>query len=232
MLGALFAGQLNSGINTAYVMLHLALNPNWLNRVREEVALIADRYALDTSLPLADRLIHIPLEAWDNELPTVDLCLRETIRLHMVGNTFRQNTSGQDIPIDKEGTEVIPKGAFATWSLGDAHWNPDIYLEPDRWDPGRYEAGRAEDKKQTHAYVGWGVARHPCLGMRFAKIENNVIVAFFLAYFDDFSVVGRNGEAVDDLPPTDRNRSTAHKPRERVFLKYTTSGTQRPDANS
>lgn len=220
VLGALFAGQLNSGINTAYVLLHLAIHTSWLDRVREEVNAVADRYAPDTSLSLADRLMKVPLEGWESDFPITDLCLKETIRLFMVGTAFRKNTSGQDIRINASGAEVIPKDTFVTFALGDVHYDPTIYLEPDAWDPSRYLPDRAEDSKQTHAYIGWGAARHPCLGMRFAKIENNIIVAFFVAYFDNLSVVGKDGKAVKKIPLADRNRASAHKPKERIFLKY------------
>lgn len=181
---------------------------------------MAERYAPDSSMSLADRLMQVPSEAWEIEFPFVDMCLRETIRLHMVGTAFRKNTSGQDIAIDKEGKEVIPRDAYVTFALGDVHYDPDIYQSPYAWDPSRYETQRAEDKQRTHAYVGWGVARHPCLGMRFAKMENNIIVAFFLAYFDNLRVVDRSGNQVDRIPAADKNRTTSHKPKERVFIKY------------
>jgi len=39
----------------------------------------------------------------------------------------------------------------------DTHMNPDIYSDPETFDPSRYEEGREEDKRQTFAYMGWGV---------------------------------------------------------------------------
>lgn len=172
----------------------------------------------DPSLPLPDRVTQLPYEAWENDFPLADICLKETIRMHMVGAAFRQNTSAQDIPIDAEGREVIPAGAYATFALGDVHYDPNIYPDPDEWDPSRFERG--EDAKEKYAYVGWGVARHPCLGMRFAKIENNILVAFFLAYFENLRLEDQSGKPVSRIPPVDRNGVSAHKPRERVFLRW------------
>lgn len=40
--------------------------------------------------------------------------------------------------------------------------NPKIYEDPYKWDPARYDPGRAEDKKIPHGYIGWGSGRHPC----------------------------------------------------------------------
>ena len=69
----------------------------------------------------------------------------------------------------------------------------------------------------------WGLARHPCLGMRFAKLENNLITAFFLAYFDDLKLVDAKGQETSRLPHTNRNKWTAAKPEGKVFLKYRAS---------
>lgn len=44
--------------------------------------------------------------------------------------------------------------------------DPSVYPNPEKWDPSRYLPDRAEDKKVSMGYLGWGIARHPCLGMR------------------------------------------------------------------
>ena len=63
-------------------------------------------------------------------------------------------------------------------------------------------------------------ARHPCLGMRFAKLENTLIVAFFVAYFDEIKLSDSEGKETTKIPPTDRNANAAGKPAEKVYLKY------------
>ncbi|KAK5120820.1 hypothetical protein LTR85_005887 [Meristemomyces frigidus] len=218
VLGALFAGQLNSGINAAWILVYMASKPYWLDRVREEVASVASRYCADESLPLKDRLMHVPIEAWEGEFPIIDICLKDTIRLQTAGTGFRKNISGKDVPLNK--TEVVPDGAFVTLAVGDLHYDPEIYENPDEWDPARYMAPREEHKKQEYAWMGWGLARHPCLGMRFAKLENNLIVAFFLAYFDEIKLSDAKGNETTRIPPTNRNRHSAHKPDEKIYLKY------------
>lgn len=44
--------------------------------------------------------------------------------------------------------------------------NPEIYKDPQVWDPTRYLPDRAEDKSGQHVWVGWGCGKHPCRGMR------------------------------------------------------------------
>jgi len=52
---------------------------------------------------------------------------------------------------------TIKPGDFLSYTLYDTHMNPEIYSDPERFDPSRYEEGREEDKKQTFAFMGWGV---------------------------------------------------------------------------
>jgi sterol 14-demethylase len=113
-----------------------------------------------STLPLTAQLTSLPLEAWESEFPALDLCLRESIRLQLLGTAFRRNASGRDLPIGKG--EVVPDGAYVVYALADVHLDPSIYRDPESWDPSRYLSDRAEDKKVPLGYLGWGAGRHPC----------------------------------------------------------------------
>lgn len=217
ILGALYAGQLNSGINAAWVIVYLANNDYWRGKVWEEVKTVIEKYDSDASKSYADRLASAPLEAWENELPTIDLCLRDSIRLNTAGSMFRKNETTKAVTL-ADGTK-IPPGAFAAYPVADIHLNPKIYANPEEWDPSRYLPDRAEDHKTNHAYIGWGAGRHPCLGMRFAKLEQNIILAFFLAKFD-FELADKNGKRVEGVPRTDFNAHSAVKPKNKIYVKY------------
>jgi sterol 14-demethylase len=129
-----------------------------------------------------------------------------------VGTAFRKNISGPDVPIGSSG-EVVLRDCFALYWIDDVHFNPKVYTNPDEWDPGRYLPERAEDKKAPFGYVGWGVGRHPCLGMRFAKLEMSIIGALFVAMFD-FQLFDEKANKTDRAPFTSRNRHSAKKPDE------------------
>lgn len=177
-MGALFAGQLNSGINAAWMFIYLATNSEWYERVQNEVDGVIKKHRAPGQ-SATDVLASLSVDDWESEFPAIDLCLRECIRLQLVGTAFRKNLSGKDVPIGKTG-EVIPKDGFAvresqscdlnyrglTWKqvylLDDIHFNPEIYTEPHKWDPSRYLPDRAEDRKKPVSYVGWGTGRHPC----------------------------------------------------------------------
>ncbi|KAI2483438.1 hypothetical protein Ptr902_05755 [Pyrenophora tritici-repentis] len=219
IVGALFAGILNSGINAAWVMCYLASSPEWLAKTQEEVRNTAAKYARDPNAPLRYQLNDVPLDAWEAEFPIIDMCLRDSIRLNLLGTTFRKNTSGRAIPIG-DSKEVIPPDAFVVYAAGDIHLNPEVYPNPYEWDPARYTPERAEDKRKLHGFLGWGAGRHPCLGMRFAKLEQNIITAYFIASFD-FHLCDKSGNLVLDAPRVDFNRHSAHKPKNPPYLKVT-----------
>ncbi|KAI4659298.1 uncharacterized protein J4E78_005725 [Alternaria triticimaculans] len=224
VVGALFAGLLNSGINVAWVMSYLATSPEWLAKANDEVRSNAARYAKNPNAPLLQQLDDVPVEAWEADFPIIDMCLRDSLRLNLLGTAFRRNISGKNIPTGN-GDEVIPPGAFVTYAPGDIHYDPEIYPDPQKWDPARYMPDRAEDKKKAaHGFLGWGSGRHPCLGMRFAKLEQNIITAYFIATFD-FKLEDESGNVLTVAPLVDCNGHSAHKPKELQFLRVTTKET-------
>jgi hypothetical protein len=54
--------------------------------------------------------------------------------------------------------------------------------------------------------------------MRFAKLEMNLIAAYFLAAFD-FQLQDKHGKRLEKAPPIDFNGHSAHKPPNRPHLK-------------
>ena len=188
----------------------------WCQRVRDELDTVADRYCPDKCLPIRDRLTAIPYEAWESEFTAIDLCLKDCIRLQISSAFFRLNNSGRDISLNQ--TEVIPPDTYVAYHARDIHYDPTVYENPMEWDPARYLPDRAEDKKE-YAWLGWGVASHPCIGVKFAKLEITIIVAFFLAYFEELQVVHENGEP-RELPAVNKNGHQVQKPCEPIFLRY------------
>ena len=109
IIGALFAGLLNSGINAAWILCYLAVNPEWMAKAREEVTDVARKHNPESRSLLIDQLANIPVEAWETEFKFLDCCLKDSIRLQLLGTAFRQNISGKDVWI---GNEIVPPGTF------------------------------------------------------------------------------------------------------------------------
>ncbi|KAF8877228.1 cytochrome P450, partial [Gymnopilus junonius] len=184
-----------------WLLLNLGAHSEWKQRAVDEYKSLVEKYSSeDSSDPLHKRLSVIPMEAWEDKLPTMDLLIRETLRLTMSGTAIRRNL-GPDVEVDNV---TVKHGEFLTYQLADTHLNPDIYTNPMEFDPERYREGREEDRKETFAYVGWGVGRHPCVGMKIAKLEIKLIIALILLEFD-YKLVDGSGKYPKALPVPDRN---------------------------
>ncbi|PFH61087.1 hypothetical protein XA68_18295 [Ophiocordyceps unilateralis] len=221
IISALFAGLINSTFNAAWILLYLAETAEWYDRVRAEVdAAVAKRRPRGSGETAAKTLTSLSLTDWETEFPLIELAMRETIRIIGRGVCMRKNVSDKDIEIGDSGL-VIPKGAFAVCGLEDAHMDSGLYPDPDRWDPDRYMPGRDEDKQGPHAYLGWGSGLHPCLGMRFAKLEIIITTVTMFAHYD-FRRCDQFGH--DDsmpLPGLVRSSIGEKRPTHDVFLKCT-----------
>ncbi|TLD18829.1 Cytochrome P450 [Venturia nashicola] len=169
VIGSLFAGHLNSRINAAWVLIYLAANPKWQQKVREEIDLVAGKYRVDSSVPLMEQLFSLAMKTWETEFSLIEVCLRDSIRLQQVGTFLRQNTSGHTVKI---GDALVPDAAFVSYPVADIHHDPEVYQDP-------------EKSGET-----------PCLGMRFAKLEQVLITAFWLAMFE-YQIVDKNGNDRD-----------------------------------
>ncbi|KAG8998493.1 hypothetical protein FRB94_000591 [Tulasnella sp. JGI-2019a] len=179
--GSLFAGVINTGVNASWTLCQLATNPEWMAKARAEITELGAKYADDLEAPLAQQLRSVPLGAWESELPILDLCVKETLRLHFQNPMLRRNISAGDIEI---GDEVVPKDAIVFFFTSTVMMDATKYRDPELWDPSRFLPDRAEDKiGGPHTFLAWGSGKHPCRGMRFAKLEMNIIFAFFLARF-------------------------------------------------
>jgi cytochrome P450 len=215
-MGALFAAQLNSGMNAAWILCYLGHHPSWQQKVFEEIRTIASTYNTESSkLPLLDQLQNIPVEAWESEFKILEACLRDSIRLQLLGTGFRRNVSGKDLRI---GDEIIPDGAFVTYHLGETHQDLTLYPNPEQWDPARHLDEKAPWRKVQHGFAGWGSGRHPCLGMRFAKLEMSLVVGWFVASFE-FETVEVGGTKMAEMPRVDMNGHAASRPIRPMWLK-------------
>lgn len=81
---------------------------------RDELERVTAKYCTDASVPLEQRLLALPMEAWENDFQFLDVCLRECIRFTAQGCGFRKNTTG-DLKLSTG--EVVPLGAYVVRCL-------------------------------------------------------------------------------------------------------------------
>jgi cytochrome P450 len=105
-------------------LLHLGTNPKWKRKAIDECKTLVDKYTNTTSSdPLYACLSTVPLKAWEEELPSLEAIIRETLRISGSSTFFRRNIA-KDMQI---GEATIRRGDFLAYSSAEVNLNPDIY---------------------------------------------------------------------------------------------------------
>jgi cytochrome P450 len=109
-------------------------------------------------------------------------------------NTYRQATilevqrnrtvidfAGRDVavPTYELGEWLLPQGFSILVSLLQLHRDPQIYPDPERFDPQRF----IDDKPSTYSWVPFGGGTRRCVGAAFANMEMDVVLRMVLQHF-------------------------------------------------
>ena len=163
---------------TSLVML-LARNPEWQERLREEVA------ALDPAVPLTEQLDRLILTEYAFKeslrmMPPVPSIPRRALKDFSFG--------GYDIPA---GTSV---GTAITYTHRMAEYWPD----PKRFDPLRFTP-EASKGRPRFAWVPFGGGAHMCIGLHFATRQMRLLIAHLLTRYRIEAAAG-SGDAWQVFP--------------------------------
>jgi len=163
---------------TSLVML-LARNPEWQERLREEVA------ALDPHVPLTEQLDRLILTEYAFKeslrmMPPVPSIPRRALKDFSFG--------GFDIPA---GTSV---GTAITYTHRMAEYWPD----PERFDPLRFTP-EASKGRHRFAWVPFGGGAHMCIGLHFATMQMRLLIAHLLTRYRIEAAAG-SGDAWQVFP--------------------------------
>jgi cytochrome P450 len=82
-------------------------------------------------------------------------------------------------PVYQLGEWVIPRGYSMIVSIGQIHDNPDVFPDPDRFDPQRYIG----TKPSAFAWIPFGGGARRCVGAAFANMEMDVVLRTVLRHF-------------------------------------------------
>ena len=198
----LFAGKsLKLHKKACWSLVDLAIHSEWRERCKKEIHDLISSYFDDThhSATLYEKLKAIPISAWEDELPIFDACIQESQRICVSNATLRRNLGGEI----KIGDRVVRRGDFLVYPMTDVHLNPEYYPEPYKYNPGRW---LRPDPIPTAPYpfLAWGAGRHPCTGMKAAKLEMKLILAVFLTRYE-YKLVDKDGRFPNPLPVLNRN---------------------------
>lgn len=147
---------------TTLVML-LARNPDWQERLREEVM------ALDPAVPFADQL---------DRLVLTDYAFKEALRLMPPVPSIPRRAL-RDFEF---GGYTIPAGTSVGVGVAWTHRMPEIWPDPDRFDPLRFTP-EASKGRHRFAWVPFGGGAHMCIGLHFAVMQMKLLMANLLSRY-------------------------------------------------
>lgn len=175
LLAGMFAGHHTSSVTTAWALLELLQHPTHYQRAVAEVDKV-----FSGGRPVSHAVLR--------ELTYLENVVKEALRLHPP--LFMLVRVAQ---VDWQlFGHHIPKGTWIVVSPTVAHRMPEVFRDPDAFDPDRFAEGRAEDKKDF-AYIAFGGGRHKCLGNAFAILQVKAILALLLGQFE----LGLFGDAIE-----------------------------------
>jgi cytochrome P450 len=166
----LVAGHETTTTLAAQGLHKLALHPEWRIRLEAELARLRESGAdEDGELgPDALRAAH-----------DLDNFVKETGRLYPpVLNVPR----GVVKDFEFAGYHV-PAGTPVRLALAAGHLLPDVFADPERFDPDRFAPPREEDRR-PYALVTFGGGPRICIGIIFAQVEVKALLAHVLARYD------------------------------------------------
>lgn len=114
------------------------------------------------------------------QMTYLDRLLKEVLRVvPPVGGGFREVIRD----CEYQGYQ-IPQGWQVLYQINVTHQDPNIYRDPELFDPERFNVERAEDRSEVFGYVTFGGGLRECLGKEFAKLEMKLFAARLLQEFD------------------------------------------------
>ena len=158
----LFAGHETTTSMLTLLCLELARHREVLEQARAEQLELAQHGALN-------------LEQL-GRMPYLEQVLSEIERLHPpVGGGFR----GVVKPFEFNGF-YVPAGWQLVYSILGTHQLPEIYPDPEQFDPHRFSPQRQENKQRPFSLIGFGGGSRICIGIAFAKLEMKIVAAHLL----------------------------------------------------
>nr|QVK45579.1 cytochrome P450 [Brachionus paranguensis] len=112
------------------------------------------------------------------EMTYMRMIIDETLRMFPAAVRL-DRVAGEDF--EYEGMK-IEKGQMVVVPLWALHYDPNLYPEPEKFDPERFNE-KNKQNRDANAYLPFGNGPRNCLGMRFAILEIKLALANIMANF-------------------------------------------------
>lgn len=117
--------------------------------------------------------------AHDAGLPAVAMCVSTTLEVQRARTVIDFAARRVNPPVYQLGEWVIPRGYSIIINIAQIHGDPDVFPQPDRFDPQRYIGS----KPSPFAWIPFGGGTRRCVGAAFANMEMDVVLRTVLRHF-------------------------------------------------
>ncbi|XP_059471828.1 cytochrome P450 4C1-like isoform X2 [Neocloeon triangulifer] len=158
----MFRGRDTTSSSISWALFYLGCNSDIQEDVFKEINLISSSTSFDdiSSLTLLDRVV------------------KETLRLRPPVPLISRFL---DEPLELDEIEY-PKGTAVNIHIYNVHRNPDIFKEPNKFDPDRFLPENSESR-HPYAYIPFSGGPRNCLGRKFALLQIKVVLATLIRRF-------------------------------------------------
>ncbi len=199
LIGTLFAGHHTTAGTAAWITLELARNPEDMHKVLQEFDTLYGHEGEVTFQSL-------------REIPVFERVIKEVLRLHPP-LIFLIRKVAKDL---KFKDYIIKAGKYVCVSPRVSHRIPEIFPDPEKFDPERFTKERQEDAI-PFSWVAFGGGRHKCSGNAFAMLQLKAIYAILLRRYK-FELVGAPESYQDDY------KQMVVQPGSPCMVRYTKRG--------
>ena len=150
----------------------LASHTDWQDRITAEIDALPEGPVDDATLaamPLTERVFREALRL----VPPVPFIPRRTVK-----------------SFDWRGYH-IPEGTWVSCLPAMVQLSPEIWTDPQEFDPDRFSPNRAEGSGNKHSWSPFGGGAHKCIGMHFATMEVKMFLIHLLRRYRVELATGR-----------------------------------------
>ena len=179
LLTLYFAGFETSASTLTFMLYRLSMQPEIRDRLYAEVAALGGRAPEKPDL---------------KSLGYTEQCLNETLRIYPPAYNFSR-VMLEDTTV---GGYKVAKGCMVIVSPYATHRLPEVWRNPEGFDPERFSEERAEGRSQF-AYIPFGAGHRYCIGGPLALVQMKLITAVIA---QRYQLDAKPGHPVEPIPGT------------------------------